>query len=141
MNFGSGTRDSDRKCRFHRFCQTRYDCKNLAHRILFRYKLQGIFGKFTDYIMLTSVIRTHPSLKSLFADQQLTKLKTKKSQKFVLTRGKKATSEQSLYSNGVVYNFKPVDISSVSLFHQQIKIDQNQCVYQSKFISMEQTYF
>ena len=49
--FGQYTRvDSDRKCRFHRFCPACSDCNNIAHGILSCYKLRGAFNYFTDKI-------------------------------------------------------------------------------------------
>ena len=49
--FGQTTRvDSDRKCKFQRFCPARSDCYNIAHGILSYYKLQGAFIQFTDKI-------------------------------------------------------------------------------------------
>ena len=49
MIFGQYTRmDSDRKCKFQRFCPARSDCNNIAHRILSCYKLQGAFDWLTD---------------------------------------------------------------------------------------------
>ena len=49
--FGQTTRvDSDRKCKFQRFCPARSDCNNVAHGILSFYKLQGVFSQFTDKI-------------------------------------------------------------------------------------------
>ena len=49
MIFGQYTLvDSDRKCKFHRFCPARNDCNNIAHAI--SYKLQGAFNQFTEKI-------------------------------------------------------------------------------------------
>ena len=42
--------DSDRKCKFHRFCPARSDCNNIAHAILSCYKLQGAFNQFNEKI-------------------------------------------------------------------------------------------
>ena len=51
MIFGQYTRvDSDRKCKFHRFCPARSDCNNIAHAILSCYKLQGAFNQFNEKI-------------------------------------------------------------------------------------------
>ena len=51
MIFGQTTpMDSDRKCKFQRFCPARSDCYNIAHGILSCYKLQGAFILFTDKI-------------------------------------------------------------------------------------------
>ena len=51
MSFGQTTPgDSDRKCKFQRFCPARSDCNNVAHGILSFYKLQGVFSQFTDKI-------------------------------------------------------------------------------------------
>ena len=51
MIFGKTTSvDSDRKCKFQRFCPARSDCNNVAHGILSCYKLQGVFSQFTDKI-------------------------------------------------------------------------------------------
>ena len=51
MIFGKTTRvDSDRKCKFHRFCPARRDCNNTAHAILSCFKLQDVFSQFKDKI-------------------------------------------------------------------------------------------
>ena len=51
MIVGQTTRvDSDRKCKFHRFCPARSDCNNIAHAILSCYKLQGAFNQFNEKI-------------------------------------------------------------------------------------------
>ena len=51
MIFGQTTLlDSDRKCKFHRFCPARSDSYNIAHEILSFCKLQGAFIQFTDKI-------------------------------------------------------------------------------------------
>ena len=42
--------DSDRKCKFHRFCPARSDCNNKAHAILSCYKLQEAFNQFNEKI-------------------------------------------------------------------------------------------
>ena len=45
MIFGQTTpADSNRKCKFQRFCSARHDCSNVAHGILSYYKLQGVFS-------------------------------------------------------------------------------------------------
>ena len=56
MIFGKYTRvDSDRKCKFHRFCPVGNDCNNIAHAILSSYKLQGAFNQFTEKIQKLQV--------------------------------------------------------------------------------------
>ena len=51
MIFGQTTpADSDRKCKFQRFCPARSYCNNVAHGILPWYKLQDVFSQFTDKI-------------------------------------------------------------------------------------------
>ena len=45
MIFGQTTPvNSDRKCKFQRFCPARSDCNNVAHGILSCYKLQDVFS-------------------------------------------------------------------------------------------------
>ena len=45
MIFGQTTSvNSDRKCKFQRFCPARSDCNNVAHGILSCYKLQDVFS-------------------------------------------------------------------------------------------------
>ena len=51
MIFGQNTCvDSDRKCKFHRFCPARSDCNNIAHAILSYYKLKSAFNQFNEKI-------------------------------------------------------------------------------------------
>ena len=51
MIFGQTTPvDSDRKCKFQKFCPARSDRNNVAHGILSCYKLRDVFSQFTDKI-------------------------------------------------------------------------------------------
>ena len=119
--------DSDRKCKFHRFCPARSDCNNIAHAILSCYKLQGAFNQFTEkvwkfqmkYIFLQAwseeILRF-----DLYLHIKIHQIAWKNFQNADVNRAKKAYQCVVYTPIKVTDGHKPTGIS-VAFIHQHLK--------------------
>ena len=122
--------DSDRKCKFHRFCPARSDCNNIAHAVLSCYKLQGAFNQFTEKIWKLQLKYfsykrdQRRSFSSTFiCISKFTNL-YERILKMQALIGLKKQSVCSLYTNEVPDCLKHTGIS-VAFIHQRLKATQN----------------
>ena len=124
MIFGqTNPMDSDRKCKFHRFCPARSDCNDIAHGILSCYKLQDVFSQFTDKIWKLQLKyfsyqrdQRRPFSSTLIFTSKIHQFVRKNSQNAGVDRGEKAY-------RCIVYTLMILPIASNARAYLELRFD------------------